>query len=56
MHGLREAQRRHKGHAESPLWPWARNTAWRQVKAVMLAADIPDGPHRTAKGLRHGYV
>ena len=60
VHGLRKAQRRGKGHVERPLWPWARNTAWRQVKAVMLAADIPDGPHRTPqraasrlRGARH---
>ena len=37
------------------MWPWARNTAWRQVEAFMLAANIPEGPHRTPKGLRHGY-
>ena len=55
VHGVREAQKRGRGHADRPLWPWARNTAWRHVKAVMLAADIPDGPHRSPKGLRHGY-
>lgn len=55
VHGVREAQRRGKGHADRPLWPWARNTAWRRVKAVMAAAEIMDGPHRTAKGLRHSY-
>jgi integrase len=30
-------------------------TAWRQVTAVMVAADIPAGPHRSPKGLRHGF-
>ena len=30
-------------------------TAWHQVTAVMVAADIPDGPHRSPKGLRHGF-
>ena len=55
VHGVREAQKRGKGHADRPLWPWARNTAWRHVKAVMAAADIMDGPHRSPKGLRHGY-
>ena len=50
VHGLREAQKRGKGHADRPLWPWSRMTAWRQVKAVMAA-----GPHRSPKGLRHGY-
>ena len=55
VHGLREAQRRGKGHADRPLWSWSRMTAWRQVKAVMTAAGISAGPHRTPKGLRHGY-
>src|SRR3954452_9893067 len=32
VHGVREAQRRGRGHADCPLWPWARNTAWRHVK------------------------
>jgi integrase len=55
VHGVREAQRRGRGHADQPLWPWARNTAWRYVKVVMATAGIPDGPHRSPKGLRHGY-
>ena len=55
VHGVREAQRRGKGHAERRLWPWSRMTAWRQVTAVMAAAGIPEGPHRTPKGLRHGF-
>jgi integrase len=55
VHGVRAAQRRGKGHSDRPLWPLARNTAWRQVKAVMEAAGIPNGPHRSPKGLRHGY-
>jgi integrase/recombinase XerD len=55
VYGLREAQRRGKGHADHPLWPWSRMTAWRQVKAVVAVAGIPAGPHRTPKGLRHGY-
>lgn len=55
VHGVREAQKRGKGHADRLLWPWARNTAWRHVTAVMAVADITAGPHRCAKGLRHGY-
>ena len=55
VHGVREAQRRGKGHADRPLWPWARNTAWRHVTAVMDAAELVAGPHRSPKGLRHGY-
>ena len=45
VHGLREAQRRGNGHADRPLWPWSRMTAWRQVKSVIAAAGIPAGPH-----------
>ncbi len=37
------------------MWTWTRAHAWRRVKAVMRAAGINDGPHATAKGLRHGY-
>lgn len=55
VHGIREAQKRGKGHADRPLWPWGRVQAWRHVTAVMKAADIADGPHRSPKGLRHGY-
>ena len=43
VHGLREAQRRGKGHTDQPLWPWSRMTAWRHVTTVMAAADIPAG-------------
>ena len=55
VHGLREALKRGRGHAEQPLWPCSRMTAWRQVTAVMQVADIPAGPHRSPKGLRHGF-
>ena len=55
VHGIREAQKRGGGQSDRPLWPWARNTAWRHVKAVMADAGIPNGPHRSPKGLRHGY-
>jgi integrase len=55
VHRVREAQRRGRGHADRPLWPWSRMTVWRRVTAVMAAAGIPDGPHRCPKGLRHGY-
>jgi integrase/recombinase XerD len=54
VHRIREAQKR-GGQSDRLLWSWARNTAWRHVKAVMADAGIPDGPHRSPKGLRHGY-
>jgi integrase len=57
VHGIREAHRRKKKDIlDAPLWPIARNTAWRRVTAVMQAAGIPEGPHRCPKGLRHGYA
>jgi len=56
VHGIREAQARGKGDAlDAPLWSWERTTAWRKIKALMDAAGIKDGAHKTPKGLRHGY-
>ena len=37
------------------LWTWSRVHAWRLVKAVMDKAGIPDGTHKSPKGLRHAY-
>lgn len=56
VHGIRERQKRRQAAGEEePLWPWHRSHAWRLVKAVMRDAGIPEGPHATPKGLRHGY-
>lgn len=52
--GLRQAQKRPKKKAER-LWGWSRVRGWQIVKEIMQAADIPDGPHRSPKGLRHAY-
>jgi len=55
-HGIKEAQKRRKRpKAESPLWDWSRMTAYRRVKELLDAAGIAAGPHKTPKGLRHGY-
>jgi integrase/recombinase XerD len=54
VHDLRGAQR-DAGRREARLWPWCRMTAWRRVRGVLEAAGVPEGPHRTAKGLRHGF-
>jgi len=51
---LRQAQKRQKTKSER-LWPWHRQYGWQLVKSIMQAADIADGPHQTAKGLRHAY-
>jgi hypothetical protein len=47
--------RRDGAYAARPLWPCSRMTAWRQVTTVMVAADLLAGPHRSPKGLRHGF-
>jgi integrase len=48
-HRLREPKR-----ATERLWKWSRTTAWRYVKAVMIAAGIIGAP-ATPKGLRHAF-
>lgn len=53
-HGVREAQKSRK-KAATPIWPVSRVRAWQIVKRVMIEAGIPDGPHRSPKGLRHGF-
>lgn len=50
VHDVRGAKR-----IDRPLWSWSRATAWRQVKKVMKAAEIAEGPQASPKGLRHGY-
>jgi integrase len=56
VYGIRETQQSNKGREmEKPLWDFSRVTAWAKVKQVMNAANIPDGVHKTAKGLRHSY-
>ena len=52
--GIRQAQRRQNAK-DVPLWSWSRVRSWQIIKEIMVAADIPDGPHRTPKGLRHSY-
>lgn len=46
VHRVRDAVRRGKGHAALPLWPCSRM----REHEVMIAAGIPDGPHRCPKG------
>lgn len=56
-HGLQDEakKRRKKGAGDPLLWPWSRMTAYRRVMEVMEAANIPDGPHKCPKGLRHCF-
>jgi integrase/recombinase XerD len=39
---------------EDRLWPWARQTGWRKIRAVMERAEI-NGPMAMPKGLRHAH-
>ena len=36
------------------LFPWSRQTGWRRIQAIMVAAEIT-GPQATPRGLRHGF-
>lgn len=53
-YGIREAQKSRK-LANAPIWPLTRARVWQIIKDVMIEAGIPDAPHRTCKGLRHGF-
>ena len=53
-HDLRQAQRSRR-KAQAPIWPIGRTRVWQVVKCVMIEAGIPDAPHRSPKGLRHGF-
>ena len=53
VHSVRRAQARRKS-ATQPLWPITRQTAARQVTAIMHAAGI-EGPRACPRGLRHSF-
>lgn len=53
-HGIREAQQSRK-LANVPIWPLSRVRVWQIVKRIMIEARLPDAPHRSPKGLRHGF-
>ena len=53
-HGIREAQKSRR-KAAAPIWDLTRVRVWQIVKRVMIEAGIPDAPHRSPKGLRHGF-
>lgn len=55
VHGLKEASKGKKGQLDMLLWDWSRMTAYRRVMEVMEFAGILDGPHKSPKGLRHGF-
>ncbi len=53
-HGIREAQKSPK-RAALLIWPLSRVRVWQIVKHLMIEAGISDAPHRSPKGLRHGF-
>ncbi|MEJ0042779.1 MAG: tyrosine-type recombinase/integrase [Rhizomicrobium sp.] len=53
VHHYREAQRDPERACER-LWTWSRTTAWRRVKAVMLAASIPRHIS-SSRAVRHAF-
>jgi integrase/recombinase XerD len=53
-HAIREAQKSRK-RAVTPIWDLSRVRIWQIVKRVMIEAGVPDAPHRSPKGLRHGF-
>lgn len=56
VHGLTEALKTKKRSIlNKPLWPWSRMSGYRYIISVMDEAGIPDGPHKSPKGLRHGF-
>jgi integrase/recombinase XerD len=55
VHGIREIQKKGGARINHRLWTWSRMTAWRKMAALIKAAGIPDGPHASPKGLRHGF-
>lgn len=44
-----------KKKAESKIWTWSRQYAFKLIKQLMIDAGIPDGKHRSPKGLRHAF-
>lgn len=56
VYGIQEIQRKGaKKEMDAHLFPWHRSYSWLVVKRVMDNANVPDGAHKTPKGLRHGY-
>lgn len=53
-HGIRESQKATR-QQHSAIWDLSRVRVWQIVKSVMIEAGISDAPHRSPKGLRHGY-
>jgi len=53
-HKIVEKQRI-KAKADSKVWTWSRQYAFKLIKELMVDAGIPEGKHRSPKGLRHAF-
>jgi integrase len=53
VHDLRSLQR---SAPVTRLWPRTRQHVWNVVGRAVVAAGIPEGPHASPKGLRHGFA
>lgn len=53
-HDLIKKQKNVK-HSKKRLWPWSRQYGYNIIKSLMIEANIPEGKHRSPKGLRHAY-
>lgn len=53
-HDLIRKQKKEKD-SKDLLWSWSRQHAFELIKKVMIQAEIPEGKHRSPKGLRHAY-
>jgi len=55
VHRIRKSQKSKKT-ANQCLWSWTRQHVTTEIiKPLMIKAGIPEGAHRTSKGLRHAY-
>lgn len=52
---IRKHQLANSTRANQRLWTWTRQHAYEIIKKIMIDAGIPEGKHRTPKGLRHSY-
>ena len=53
VHDLRAIQR---SNPSALLWPRTRQHVWNVIAKAVAAAGVPDGPHASPKGLRHGFA
>jgi len=53
-HDLIKKQKKEKD-SKILLWSWSRQHAFELIRKMMVEAEIPEGKHRSPKGIRHAY-